>query len=152
MRQFKDNRSHKEKFMTSTAARLNPSSDDKPAKIVLIDDDRMFGRILEKVAERRSIPLVACHPDDDPALLTKLDISLLLIDYDLGKLDGVALLKPLQMKMKPVPVIFISNSLRPNLMFQAVPSNVLGFVMKSEFHEQFLSSALALWQSRKKNR
>ena len=117
-------------------------------KILLIDDDRSFCRIMEKVAHKRSVPLVACHPGDKPGILTDHQFSLMVVDYDLGNIDGVQLIKPLADFSQPLPVIFISSSFRPQMMFKSLPKNVLGFMLKSDFYDEFLTALLDMWAAR----
>ncbi len=77
---------------------------------VLVDDDPIFAKLLEKVAASQRVRLTTfCYPSDAYRELPNLDFDVAIIDYDLGRVTGVQLCQYLERLHRKVPVLLVSH-------------------------------------------
>jgi DNA-binding NtrC family response regulator len=79
--------------------------------ILLVDDDPIFGQLLQRVALKEGVRLTVISSAEDayrwvPAL--KFDVGL--IDYDLGRVTGIQLCNFMQAEGHEVPILLISHT------------------------------------------
>ncbi|MBC7532786.1 MAG: response regulator [Oligoflexus sp.] len=71
------------------AVRQNLGSPVVLRKILLVDDDPTFGKIMKRAAEVRGIALTFCSAIDEVAQHTHEKFDIALIDFNLGAVTGV---------------------------------------------------------------
>lgn len=80
-------------------------------RILLVDDDPTFGKIMKKAAKSKNIPLTYCKSILEFSQIKKLDYDVLLVDYDLGEVNGSELTSYIeQFTSEEIPVILISQT------------------------------------------
>jgi hypothetical protein len=80
-------------------------------RILLVDDDDMYGRLMHAQADRLGIDLTYCRGIDEflrTGSLSQFDVVLL--DYDLGWIKGSALAEFCQVFFAQVPVVIVSST------------------------------------------
>jgi DNA-binding NtrC family response regulator len=120
--------------------------DDEMIHVVLYDDDRSFGVIMERIAEQYKIRLTFCHSWEDfkKVLDWKTDTAdVLIIDYDLGEQTGVEMATRLPPSLKACPVILVSGSQHVDVPISAWPDCIKGFLQKEIGPFAILEAALA---------
>ncbi len=100
--------------MAATATAFAPSfvvpnrviaSASKVPRIAVIDDDPMFGRIMEQLGRRAGVEIKYF---EDFETLEGFDVAI--IDYDLGSMTGVDISRHVEMFIGALPVILVSRS------------------------------------------
>ena len=82
----------------------------KRPHIVLVDDDPLFIRLLQKVAEKQSLKLsVFSSPEEAYKILPDMDFDVGLFDYDLGRVTGLQLVNFLQREGRRIPILLVSH-------------------------------------------
>ncbi|MFK7827632.1 MAG: response regulator [Oligoflexales bacterium] len=98
-------------------------------KVVLIDDDPGFNIIMTRVAEQMGVSLNTYESLEDlgmVSLMNSYDIAI--VDYDLGKLNGLEVAHYAKSFFKGLPIYLISNQERePNRHW---PENIVKFSHK----------------------
>ena len=78
--------------------------------MVLVDDDPLFGHLLEYVAKSQRIHLtVISSPEEAYRILPSLKFDVGLFDFDLGKATGIQLCNYLQREGQKVPIMLLSQ-------------------------------------------
>jgi DNA-binding response OmpR family regulator len=108
-------------------------------KILLVDDDVLFGKIMQGLCDRQNITLTYVKTVQDAYRLSDWEYDLAIIDYDLGRVTGVQLANFLEHWLKPESVMLISAC--KTLDNQAWPKCVKGFITKADGAEHILSEA-----------
>ncbi len=112
-------------------------------RILLVDDDIVFGKIMMKIAHREQIPLTYYSSVKDIAKLSHFDFDLGIFDYDLGAITGLQLTEFLERYLRTVPIILISQYRHIDPKFW--PASVKEFVPKSAGAYGILNYALGLF-------
>ncbi|NQT32418.1 MAG: diguanylate cyclase [Candidatus Omnitrophica bacterium] len=83
----------------------------KKEKILIVDDDKEVARSIEEVLEREGYAYFTVH-DGEQALLKFKEIkpSLVILDVDLPKVDGLTVCKKIKSEKKYTPVIMVTGS------------------------------------------
>lgn len=119
----------------------------RPPRILLVDDDPVFGRIMGKVAERERVPLTYIHAVEELDSMNSRDFDLGIFDYDLGPITGVQLSGLLDRYLGKIPVILISQY--KHLERRSWPSNVKEFISKTEGAYGIIHRAKAIFSENK---
>lgn len=118
------------------------------AKIVLIDDDPVYGAVIRRWAELEKVNLDVYNSLDDlgfVGLLSQYDV--VIVDYDLGELNGKDVADYMSTLFKNKPMVMISLVDRSMEMMHC-PSCVKAFMKKSAGYEKILNTALKIGMSR----
>ncbi len=97
-------------------------------RILVVDDDPTFGRIMQRAAVylEADLVFVQCLQDLDPNLLGSFDVAI--VDYDLGSVTGLELARYLDHHVS-VPIVLVSHAERtPNRQWS---DSIHDFVHKS---------------------
>ena len=78
-------------------------------KVLLVDDDETFGKIMSRIAHREGIPLTYFSSVKQFGKLTKMNFDVAVIDYDLGVITGLQLSEILERYLQRIPVILVSQ-------------------------------------------
>ena len=85
-----------------------------PPRILVVDDDPTFGKLMERAASVKGIDMTYCKSVDDFNTLQSLNFDAVVMDYDMGEaMNGFDLTKQLEKKLtKEIPVILVSQTER----------------------------------------
>jgi two-component system response regulator HydG len=98
-------------------------------KILLVDDDPGFGRIMIKFAERANLDLTYCYSVKDLEHLYLPNYQVAIIDYELQNISGIQLLQTIAKSGNLIPTVLVSSYSRP-----AIPAwevQIIKFIHKS---------------------
>ena len=100
-----------------------------PPRILVVDDDPTFVRIMRRAAEQKGAIVTCCQSIDEFAGLKKWDHDAVIMDYDLGAVTGFELTTYLEHFTKEtIPVVLVSQSNRSDS--SRWPSSIREFVHK----------------------
>jgi DNA-binding NtrC family response regulator len=119
------------------------------AKIVLIDDDPVYGAVIRRWAELEKVNLDVYNSLDDLGflgLLSKYDV--VIVDYDLGELNGKDVADYMATLFNNKPMVMISLVDRSTEIMNC-PSCVKAFMKKSAGYARILDTALKLGMEKK---
>lgn len=110
-------------------------------RILLIDDDPLFGAILDRMARQGNIPLRHIL---SPRLLNvtglRKSYDLLIVDYDLQNMTGIQLVRGLEGMLQSLPTLLVSSYNR--ITSGPLPESVFASLHKSEGPQKILWSVL----------
>lgn len=113
-------------------------------KLVLIDDDPLFGNIMVRVAKKRELDIdyfSSLIETDSFGSLGQYDAAI--VDYDLGNMTGIDIAEYLQLFFGDIPMILVSGEQRDKSVPKSWPGTVRCFIHKNEGYDAILSEALA---------
>lgn len=85
-----------------------------PPRVLLVDDNEAFGKIMLRAAEKLGVTLIYCKGLADLDQLQQWSFDVALVDYDLGELTGFELTQHLEKCSEgDIPVILVSQTKRP---------------------------------------
>jgi DNA-binding response OmpR family regulator len=133
----------------NTAFLISPADEaNTKQKVLLIDDDRVFGSIIKNTASHFGMELDTLIDAPSRRRLGTLDdYDLLLVDYDLESTTGFAFAELLGKTMPYLPIILISSTNRPTADKLFRLPNIIGFVSKWTKPEDFFLRSLALYRN-----
>lgn len=111
-------------------------------RIVLIDDDPVYGAVIGRWAQLEGVELDVFHSLDDlgfVGLLSQYDVAI--VDYDLGQINGKDVADYMTTLFGNKPMIMISGVDRSQELLNC-PSCVKAFMKKSAGYEKILNTAL----------
>lgn len=115
-------------------------------RILLIDDDPLFGKVMQRAANAKSIPLSHCSSLEEFSQIKSFDYDVMIVDYNLGAVTGFELTRYIeQFTAKEVPVILVSQS--ESLDYQDWPTTVMEFVHKSVKPQGILEATLDAYET-----
>jgi CheY-like chemotaxis protein len=80
-------------------------------RLLLVDDDPTFGKIMNRAAEMKGVKITYCKSIDELGALQSWDFDAIIMDYDLGAVTGFELTEYLEKFTKEdVPVILVSQT------------------------------------------
>jgi two-component SAPR family response regulator len=115
-------------------------------RILLVDDDVIFGKIMLKIAQREQIPLTFYSSVKALGQLSHLQADVGLVDYDLGSITGIQLTDFLERYLQEIPIILISQY--RHIGSKHWPNSVVDFVPKSVGSYGILNAAFRVHASR----
>lgn len=119
------------------------------AKVVLIDDDPVYGAVIRRWAELEKVNLDVYNSLDDLGFLGLLSqYDVVIVDYDLGELNGKDVADYMATLFNNKPMVMISLVDRSTEIMNC-PSCVKAFMKKSAGYEKILNTALKLGMEKK---
>ncbi len=119
---------------------------DKLLKILIIDDDRAFRKIVTRMMERAGLRLEvteASNCADGVAQLNKNVFDCALLDYQLPDANGIHLLQEvLHFGGTSTPVIFVTGKGDEMLAAQALKTGALDYIPKDKLSPDLLSQSI----------
>ena len=112
-------------------------------RILLVDDDPVFGKVMGMVALRERVPLTFISSVEDLDHINSHDYDLGIFDYDLGPITGLQLSGLLNRYLGDIPVILISQY--KHMENRSWPKNVRQFISKAEGAYGIISRALSIY-------
>lgn len=103
-------------------------------KIVLVDDHTLFRKGLAELLEREGVVRVSAitgNPAEVPALLRAHTPDVLLLDLNLGGIDGIGVMQQLRVDGFDLPVLILTVSEADEDMARALRSGANGYLSKS---------------------
>jgi diguanylate cyclase (GGDEF)-like protein len=115
-------------------------------KVLLIDDERGAARMIEasflKFAGEHYVLHWSGTYEEGLAQLCTGEYSICLLDFQLGKRDGLELMREPALKSVNTPVIFLTNVNTGDLDVQAMDAGALDYLVKSEINPRALERSL----------
>lgn len=120
---------------------------DSRPRILLVDDDVTFGKIMKKMADKLDLPLQYLSSVNDLASITGSHFDVGIFDYDLGTVTGVQLSDIVEKYLGKIPIILVSAYNR--IETRKWPQSVTGFIPKSEGFHAILAEACRVFNDKK---
>ena len=113
-------------------------------KILLIDDDMLYGKIMKTMALKEGIELDYCRDLKHLRSMSNLKPDVILLDYWLGHANGVMLAKLDPFFKQGIPILLISENrlLKKNNRKNNWPDNIKRFLVKSDGMGEILATAM----------
>ncbi|HEY1847841.1 MAG TPA: diguanylate cyclase [Opitutaceae bacterium] len=115
-------------------------------KVLVIDDDRMQFRLLQqhfKNFQRGSYELDWSETfEDGLARLLKGGYAVCLLDFQLGKKDGLQLIREAAAAGNTTPIVFLTAESSDNVDIQAMEAGALDYLLKNEISPRSLERSL----------
>lgn len=108
-------------------------------RILLVDDDVTFGKIMKKMASKLDLPLHYVSSANELIHLPKDNFDVGIFDYDLGTITGVQLSDIVEKYIGKIPVLLVSSYGR--IENRKWPGLVQGFIPKSQGFHAILAEA-----------
>ena len=128
-------------------AALAASKARKPAKRILVVDDSITVRELERqLLESRGYAVdVAVDGVDGWNAVRAGDYHLVISDVDMPRMDGIALVRSIKQdpRLKSVPVVIVSYKDREEDRMRGLDAGADGYLTKSSFHDRTFLDAVA---------
>lgn len=126
-------------------------SDLTKQRIILIDDDASFGKIIVNFAEARGVHLDYFQSLQEIGFLGHLaNYSVAIVDYDLGSMNGIEIAEYLPALFGGMSMVLISGKDRTADVKNPWPHSVRQFVHKDSGPNEILDAALKLLHSHAK--
>jgi len=110
-------------------------------RLLLVDDDPIFGKIFKREAKQNNISVVVCISLHNPELLSGQTFDAVVVDYDLGGMTGPELGKYLVSTLGKIPILLISGKNREVV---DPEGNIRGFMLKERGYKEILDATLKL--------
>jgi len=114
-----------------------------PARVLIVDDHRMFSQALELLLRgEEGIQVVGSAATGEEALelCDTLDVDVALVDIDLPGIDGVAVTAHLREAHPEIRVVVITAFQAPNVIGRAVKAGASGYVMKTDLADTLVGA------------
>lgn len=112
-------------------------------RILLIDDDPIFGKIMGRLAEQSRVNLTFCRSLDELGEKAWWRYHAAIVDFDLGTATGLQLIGQMEKVLGSLPVILVSGGNQIDVPVNRWPISIKGFLQKSLGHVAILEAALA---------
>jgi two-component system response regulator RegA len=122
--------------------RMNPSTEIP--RMLLVDDDPSFRKVLAKIASRFNLALTPCESLNELGELQNWSFDVALIDCHLRASSGIDLVRKLEHVYHDLPVLLISETENAAGVEEPLPSSIKNFCPKSEGLKEMLIAALAV--------
>lgn len=133
------------KRMTPSA--LASSKASKPARRILVVDDSITVRELERqLLESRGYAVdVAVDGVDGWNAVRQGDYDLVISDVDMPRMDGIALVRSIKQdaRLKSIPIVIVSYKDREEDRMRGLDAGADGYLTKSSFHDRTFLDAVA---------
>jgi len=99
-------------------------------RILLVDDDPTFGKIMKRSSQAKGIDIVTCSSVEEFSQLKNWDFDVIIMDYDLGAVTGFELTSYMEQYTEDdLPVILVSQTKQNDP--KTWPTTIREFVHKS---------------------
>jgi DNA-binding NarL/FixJ family response regulator len=119
-------------------------AEDCCVKLMLVDDHALLREGLAAViSQLDEISEVIQQGNGNDAInyvLNNDDLDIVLLDYDLGDLDGLTVLDEIKSQQAEIPVVMLSAHQESDLIHRALSHHASGFITKSSTTEVMLSA------------
>ncbi|MBQ48190.1 MAG: hypothetical protein CMP10_12210 [Zetaproteobacteria bacterium] len=114
-------------------------------RVILVDDDPIFGRLMAKIAEVNGIKLDYFDSMESVGFVANFNTyNVAILDYDLGNETGLEIAGIVPHFIKDLPVVIVSQTNRTEFDSRFMPNNVNKFLLKERGGEKILSEAVSL--------
>lgn len=125
---------------------MNFGTDRKVPRILLVDDDEVFGKIMEKAARSAHIPLTHLKsPREISAANLVGRYDFMIVDYDLEIMSGLQFIKGVESFSSAPRCILVTSYWKLNP--AQLPESVLAVLHKSLGPQQLLEAAVSHYSS-----
>lgn len=114
-------------------------------KILLVDDDVTFGRIMTKMAEKVGLSLHYMSSANEIHSLKEPDFDIGIFDFDLGAITGLQLTAIVEKYLGNVPILLVSSYGKIENR-KKWPELVVGFIPKSKGFYSILAEACRIFE------
>ncbi|OGJ89337.1 MAG: histidine kinase [Candidatus Raymondbacteria bacterium RifOxyA12_full_50_37] len=104
-------------------------------KILSADDSGMIRRVIKSTVESMGHELLEARDGQEALEVLEArgrDIGLILLDWNMPRLDGLSLLKKIQVdsRLNTIPVIMVTTEVERNKVVEAIKAGAKNYVMK----------------------
>jgi CheY-like chemotaxis protein len=118
---------------------------ERHPRILLIDDDLIYCKVMGKIANQRGIDLTYCTSADAIGLVSIWNFDGAIIDFNLGAVTGFEVASYLETKEDSLPALIVSHSRKEEL--GELPESVQAFISKTAGPDQALDAVLKIIRS-----
>lgn len=114
-------------------------------RILLVDDDVTFGKIMMKMASKLDLPLHYVSSVNDLSRISEPDFDVGIFDYDLGTITGVQLSDVVEKYVGKIPILLVSayGNIESRKKW---PASVRSFIPKSKGFYAILAEACRVFE------
>lgn len=129
--------------MTKPVGHDEADSEGMRTRILVIDDDPTFGKILQKIGAQSGADILVVDEVEDLAHLPQSHFDVAIIDFDLGAFNGVEIAAYLEKIGSARSSILVSQSQEVTTPIGSWPKAIKGFIQKSLGHFAIFEIAMA---------
>lgn len=118
----------------------------EPIRILVVDDDPLYGAIVEQVAAQQNVEVHRILPSELEGLRPGYHAAI--VDFDLGEIDGAEFSANLEQQVGLIPTVLVSSTNQEDLPKRKWPKSIIGFVPKAAGHMEAVLSAINLCQAK----
>jgi DNA-binding NarL/FixJ family response regulator len=122
----------------------NGLHDDSDGSYLLLISDAMFSETMTDVATNLKVPLATHKCAADAIAQSPMPFGAIIVDWDAGAGRALAAIRSIQKNFGSTPVLIIGQGNETDMLQQAWPLSVKGFVTKAKGFRAILDSAVAL--------
>jgi DNA-binding NtrC family response regulator len=120
-------------------------------RIVLFDDDPLFGKAMERAARLSQVSLASIADAKDVEKIANMQFDVAIVDFDLGDITGVEVAEFLCDVATRLPMLMISHTDRCSTVDLPWPRAVKGFVNKHYGPDTILEEALDVYDQNRRS-
>lgn len=121
--------------------------------VLYIDDDEILGRLVQRILARRGYACIhAPGADEGLALVEAGGVDVVILDHDLGIGSGIDVLRALNARAAPPPVVYVTASTELSIAVEALKAGAVDYVVKTIGDDFEVLLVAALEQSVEKAR
>lgn len=108
---------------------------DRVYSVLFVEDNPNHYKILQRFIEKSGLPIQVDHVETAQecyAIFLKKNYDLLMLDYNLGDVDGLSILEKLKELDVMVPIVMVTQEKDPRIAIDAMKLGAVDFVMKSK--------------------
>lgn len=123
---------------------------ERPLRVILIDDHALFRMGLYELLERRGIKVVAAVGDGVEGLRTakSADYDLILLDIRMPQMDGLETLRRLREAGVTTPVIILTTSNDDKDVVEALRSGARGYLLKDMDPDELVAALYSIFDGK----
>lgn len=116
-------------------------------KILMIDDDELFGQAMLDYLQERYVVEIAASADDGLRKLTGREFDLVLLDITLPGTSGIDLLKSIRKQWPEIPVIMLTAIDRIQTVVECIRQGAFDYLAKPIITEELVTSVERAFES-----
>jgi CheY-like chemotaxis protein/DNA-directed RNA polymerase subunit RPC12/RpoP len=108
---------------------------DRVYNVLFVEDNPNHYKILQRFIEKSGLPIQVDHVETAQecyAIFLKKNYDLLMLDYNLGDVNGIGILEKLKELDVMVPIVMVTQEKDPKIAIDAMKLGAVDFVMKSK--------------------